>query len=123
MINILVAEDNKMNQFLIKILLEKNGFKVFIAENGEVACNELKTSDVEYSLVLMDLMMPIMNGFEATEEIRKNINPTIPIIAVTADVTSNIEEKCLQIGMNDYVSKPYIPDHLIKKIHFYTTNK
>ncbi len=119
MTNILVAEDNKMNQLLIKTILQLKGFKVFIAENGAVACDELKTNNFQYSLILMDLMMPIMNGFEATEEIRKNINPTIPIIAVTADVTSNVKEKCLDFGMNDYISKPYNSEDLISKIQLH----
>lgn len=119
MANILVAEDNKMNQLLIKTLLQLKGFKVFIVENGEIACNELKTCDIQYSLVLMDLMMPVMNGFEATEEIRKNINSTIPIIAVTADVTSDVKDKCLNVGMNDYISKPYNSEDLISKINLH----
>lgn len=118
-INILVAEDNQMNQLLIKTILENNNYNVFIAENGLIACEELKKNMNVYSIVLMDIMMPIMNGYEASEEIRKNIDANIPIIAVTADVTSNVKEKCKEVGMNDYISKPYSLDLLLKMILSY----
>ena len=118
-INILVAEDNQMNQLLIKTILENNNYNVFIAENGLLACEELKKNMSFYSIVLMDIMMPVMNGYEASEEIRKNIDSKIPIIAVTADVTSNVKEKCSEIGMNDYISKPYSADLLLKMILSY----
>jgi CheY-like chemotaxis protein len=118
-INILVVEDNSMNQLLIKMILEKYNYNVFIAENGLIACEELKSKLDFYSIILMDIMMPIMNGYEATQEIRKNIDQNIPIIAVTADVTSNVKEKCSEIGINNYISKPYNVDSLIEMIASY----
>ena len=71
--NILVAEDNEINQFLIKTILENNNYNVFIAENGLVSCEELKSKPNFYSAILMDLMMPKMNGYEASEAIRNEI--------------------------------------------------
>lgn len=115
----MVVEDNPMNQLLIKTILENNNYCVFVAENGLKACEELKKNPDDYSIILMDIMMPIMNGYIASEEIRKNIDQTIPIIAVTADVTSNVKEKCIKSGMNDYISKPYSADLLLKIILSY----
>lgn len=117
--NILVAEDNEMNQFLIKTILENNNYNVFIAENGLLACEELKKNMNFYSIILMDIMMPIMNGYEASEAIRNEIDKEIPIIAVSADVTSNVREKCTNAGMNAYVSKPYNANELLKVILSY----
>lgn len=118
-INILVAEDNDMNQLLIKTILENNDYDVFIAKNGLSACEELKKNMNFYSIILMDIMMPLMNGYEASQEIRKNIDKEIPIIAVTADVTSNVKEKCSNSGMTDYISKPYNAELLLKMILSY----
>lgn len=117
--NILVAEDNEMNQFLIKTILENNNYNVFIAENGLIACEELKSKPNFYSVILMDLMMPTMNGYEASEAIRNDIDKEIPIIAVSADVTSNVREKCTNAGINAYVSKPYNATELLKVIVSY----
>ena len=117
--NILVAEDNEMNQFLIKTILENNNYNVFIAENGLIACEELKSKPNFYSAILMDLMMPKMNGYEASEAIRNDIDKEIPIIAVSADVTSNVREKCTNAGINAYVSKPYNATELLKVIVSY----
>jgi two-component system CheB/CheR fusion protein len=116
-ISILVAEDNAINQLLIKTILQKEGFEVEIAENGKLAVEALEKSD--YHIVLMDLMMPEMNGYEASLAIRELENPikaSIPIIAVSADVTKDVKDKCKDAGMNDYVSKPYEAKHLIEKI-------
>jgi CheY-like chemotaxis protein len=116
-ISILVAEDNAINQLLIKTILQKEGFEVDIADNGKLAVEALEKAD--YHIVLMDLMMPEMNGYEASIAIRNLSNPiksAIPIIAVSADVTKDVKDKCLEAGMNDYVSKPYDAHHLIEKI-------
>ena len=116
-ISILVAEDNAINQLLIKTILQKEGFEVEIADNGKLAIEALEKAD--FQIVLMDLMMPEMNGYETTFAIRNLIDPIksiIPIIAVSADVTKDVKEKCFEAGMNDYVSKPYEAIQLIKKI-------
>ncbi len=109
--NILVVEDNPMNQLLIKTIFENEGFNFIISNNGLEAINTLK--EKSFNLILMDLMMPVMNGYEASSIIRNELNLDIPIIAITADVTSKIKDKCIQAGMNDYISKPYKIEELI----------
>jgi PAS domain S-box-containing protein len=119
-IKILVAEDIKFNQLLMKTLLDSFGISSEIAENGKVAIDKLKTND--YDLILMDLQMPQMNGFEATNHIRKKLRSKVPIIALTADVTSADLEKCKSVGMNDYISKPIDDKLLYELITKHTVN-
>ncbi|MFN3969628.1 PAS domain S-box protein [Flavobacterium sp.] len=101
---ILVVEDMALNQLLMKTLLDDFGFECEIAGNGKIAIEKLEKKT--YDIILMDLQMPEMNGFEATEYIRKTLKLTLPIIALTADVTTVDVAKCKAIGMNDYISKP-----------------
>jgi CheY-like chemotaxis protein len=109
-IKVLVAEDIALNQLLMRTLLDDFGFDCDIADNGLIAIEKLKTKS--YDIVLMDLQMPEMNGFEATEYIRKTLKITIPIIALTADVTTVDLAKCRSVGMNDYIAKP-VDDRLL----------
>ena len=88
----------------MKIILDDFKFEYDIAENGKIAIEKLQSNT--YDIILMDLQMPEMNGFEATKYIRKTMKLKIPIIALTADVTTVDVEKCKAAGMNDYVSKP-----------------
>lgn len=113
-IKVLVAEDIALNQMLIKIILADFGFECEIAENGKIIIEKLKEN--EYDIILMDLQMPEMNGFEATDYIRNQMNLEIPIIALTADVTSVDIEKSKKIGMNDYISKPIDEELLYSKM-------
>jgi PAS domain S-box-containing protein len=117
-IRILVAEDMPLNQLLIKIILEDFGFHVDIADNGNIAIEKLQEN--KYDIILMDLQMPELNGFEATDYIRNKMNSQIPIIALTADVITVDIVKCEVIGMNDYISKPIdeklLYDKIIKNI-------
>ena len=101
---ILVVEDIELNQLLMKTLLDDFGFECEIAANGKIAIEKLK--DNSYDIILMDLQMPEMNGFEATKHIRETMKLEIPIIALTADVTTVDVAKCKAFGMNDYISKP-----------------
>ncbi|MCF6129624.1 PAS domain S-box protein [Flavobacterium sp. AS60] len=101
---ILVVEDMELNQLLMKTLLDDFGFECEIAVNGKIAIEKLEKNT--YDIILMDLQMPEMNGFDATEHIRKTMKLTIPIIALTADVTTVDVTKCKAVGMNDYISKP-----------------
>ncbi len=103
-IRVLVVEDIALNQLLMKTLLDDFGFEQDLASNGKIAIEKLKTKT--YDIILMDLQMPEMNGFEATEYIRKTMNSTIPIVALTADVTTVDLAKCKAVGMNDYIAKP-----------------
>jgi CheY-like chemotaxis protein/anti-sigma regulatory factor (Ser/Thr protein kinase) len=113
-IRILVAEDIPLNQLLIKIILKDFGWDADIAGNGKIAIEKLQEN--KYDIILMDLLMPELNGFEATEQIRGKMNSQIPIIALTADVTTVDVEKCKAVGMNDYISKPVDEKLLYTKI-------
>ncbi len=113
-IKVLVVEDIALNQLLMKTLLDDFGFERDIAGNGKIAIEKLQTKS--YDIILMDLQMPEMNGFEATEYIRTKMNSKIPIIALTADVTSVDLSKCKAAGMNDYIAKPVDERLLYSKI-------
>lgn len=113
-LKVLVVEDMALNQLLMKTVLDDFGFERDIAENGKIAIEKLKNNT--YDIILMDLQMPEMNGFDATEYIRKTMKLTIPIIALTADVTTVDLEKCKAVGMNDYLAKPIDERLLYSKI-------
>jgi CheY-like chemotaxis protein len=101
-IKVLVVEDMALNQLLMKTLLEDYGFEQDIAANGLIAIEKMKQKD--YDIILMDLQMPEMNGFEATDYIRTSLKSRIPIIALTADVSTVDLAKCRAVGMNDYIA-------------------
>nr|WP_068889427.1 response regulator [Pedobacter panaciterrae] len=116
-IRILVAEDNPVNILVIKKTLEQWGIQPTIAENGSIALQKLEQQD--FDVILMDLYMPVMDGYQAAYAIRKMDNKTkalVPIIALTATVSDNIAEKVREAGMNDYLSKPFNPQHLFSKL-------
>jgi len=113
-IKVLVVEDMALNQLLMKTLLDDFGFERDIAGNGKIAIEKLQTK--LYDVVLMDLQMPEMNGFEATDYIRNVLKSKIPIIALTADVTTADLAKCKAVGMNDYIAKPVDERLLYSKI-------
>lgn len=113
---VLVAEDNTINQMLIKEHLKNWKMPFTLVDNGEAVLKKLE--EEPYHLILMDVQMPIMDGIEATKQIRKTPSPyqQIPIIALTAYVLSEDEKQCLEAGMNDHVSKPFNPFQLLSKI-------
>ena len=113
-INVLVVEDIALNQLLMRTLLDDFGFGCDIASNGQIAIDKMAKS--HYDIILMDLQMPVMNGFEATKYIRNTLNSNIPIIALTADVTTADLAKCNAVGMNDYIAKPVNERLLYSKI-------
>jgi PAS domain S-box-containing protein len=113
-VKVLVVEDIALNQLLMRTLLDEFGFSCDIAANGKIAIELLKINS--YDVVLMDLQMPEMNGFEATEYIRTTMDSKIPIIALTADVTTVDLAKCKSVGMDDYISKPVDERILYNKI-------
>jgi two-component system CheB/CheR fusion protein len=113
-ISVLVVEDLALNQLLMRTLLDGFGFKSDFAANGKIAIEQIQKK--KYDIVLMDLQMPKMNGFEATKYIRQTLNSNIPIIALTADVTTVDIEKCLSAGMNSYLAKPVDEKLLYQKI-------
>lgn len=112
-LRILLAEDNKANQKLAMMLLKKIGYEASLAENGREAVQAAQSG--KYDLILMDCQMPEMDGFEATIAIReaeKNTQRHIPIIAMTANAMQGDREKCISVGMDDYISKPINPKQL-----------
>ncbi len=113
-ISVLVVEDVPLNRLLVKTILTDFGFEYDFAENGKIGIEKLRIHN--YDIILMDLQMPEMNGFEATEYIRTVLHSNIPIIALTADVTTVDISKCKAFGMNDYISKPFDEKLLYRKI-------
>lgn len=116
-LNVLLVEDNVLNQILAKKVLSDWNLKVDVAENGLIAVEKLKNNN--YDFVLMDIQMPEMDGYAASSTIRKTLNSPkkdIPIIAMTAHALAGEEEKCINAGMNGYISKPFDPQVLYSKI-------
>lgn len=121
-IKILLAEDYKHSQIIVTRLLKKNGFEsIVVVENGEEAYKMCQ--DEEFDLILMDMQMPIMNGFEAMEKIRLLSNyAKTPIVALTAFAMKGDREKCLEAGATDYIPKPIDSKEFIEKVKYYTSN-
>ncbi len=119
-VNILVAEDNIMNQELIKYLLKNWGFNFDLVFNGAQAIEALRKQN--YDIVLMDIQMPEMDGHMATKTIRNELKSTVPIIAMTAHAMAGEREKSINSGMNDYISKPLDEKNLFDIIIKYSKN-
>ncbi len=105
---VLLVEDNSINQQVATELLKNSGLLVDLAENGSIAVDMVKREGTNYKLVLMDIQMPVMDGYEATKKIREF--SSIPIIGLTAHAMPEKKKKCLDSGMNDHISKPINPD-------------
>lgn len=119
-LRILLAEDNPVNQKLAVILLQKAGFSVDTVENGRLAVKRVKEG--QYNAVLMDVQMPEMDGLEAAAQIRaaEGSGHHIPVIAMTAHALKGDRERCLEAGMDDYISKPLDPKALLKALDRWT---
>lgn len=120
---ILLVEDYKHSQIIVTRLLKKNGFtSVVVVENGAEAVDQARQQ--HFDIILMDMQMPVMNGFEATERIRQTPEyKETPIIALTAFAMKGDKEKCLEAGATDYIPKPIDSVEFIEKVKHYTTNK
>ncbi|NLR58014.1 response regulator [Chitinophaga polysaccharea] len=116
-VRILVAEDNKLNQNLLRHLLTGWHLQYKIVTNGKEVLQALDKQ--HFDLVLMDIQMPEMDGYSAVQAIRNELHSTIPVIAMTAHAMTGEREKCLQMGMNEYISKPIIEEELYKLIQVY----
>ncbi|MGA1197012.1 MAG: ATP-binding protein, partial [Candidatus Latescibacterota bacterium] len=117
-LHILTVEDNPTNQLFTQQILEKLGCRVIVAKNGQEAVSHCKKNT--FDLILMDGQMPVMDGFEATQIIRKHEaihNKHTPIIALTAHALSDDRKRFLDAGMDDYLSKPFTPGQLIDTIN------
>ena len=117
----LLAEDMEINREIAAMILEEEGILVDFAENGKIAVEKVKASTPGYyKAVLMDVQMPVMNGYEATQQIRALEDPelaAIPIIAVTANAFREDMQRALDVGMDGHVAKPIDPDALMQTLH------
>ncbi len=114
-LKILLVEDDIFNIKLVEHLFSEYGMKADVAVNGKLAVEKIANN--QYDLVLMDMEMPEMDGYEATIYTRKQLNNNVPIIALTAHAMAGEREKCLQMGMNEYITKPINANHLFEIIY------
>jgi signal transduction histidine kinase/CheY-like chemotaxis protein/HPt (histidine-containing phosphotransfer) domain-containing protein len=114
---LLLVEDNVVNQKVVLAILRKKGYQIDVANHGREALARLEAPDAAYNLILMDVQMPVLDGLETTRCIRRDSRwENIPIIAMTAHAMNGDRERCLQAGMDAYISKPVQPAHLISTI-------
>jgi CheY-like chemotaxis protein/anti-sigma regulatory factor (Ser/Thr protein kinase) len=114
---LLLVEDNAVNQRVVLAMLRKKGLFIDVANNGQEALDKLDRTEEPYDLVLMDVQMPVLDGLETTRIVRRDPRwVQLPIIAMTAHAMIGDRERCLQAGMNGYISKPVQPAHLIATI-------
>jgi CheY-like chemotaxis protein len=118
-IKILVAEDNQMNQQLIQHIMKQWGVSFRLVNNGSEAIEALKHSS--FSMILMDVQMPVIDGYAATQAIRKELKLDVPIVAMTAHAMPGEKERCLSYGMTDYISKPVRETELYAILQLYAT--
>jgi CheY-like chemotaxis protein len=112
---ILIAEDNKINQIVVGEILKRAGFQYEVVGNGQEAVGAVRNK--KYAVVLMDCQMPVLDGYEATKQIREMETDThIPIIALTANAMKEDAQRCLDAGMDSYCAKPIDPPQLIAEI-------
>jgi len=116
-LRILVVEDNKINQMVARGLLTREGADVTVADNGQLGVAAVAAAQPPFDAVLMDIQMPVMDGYAATRAIRHELGLTrLPIIAMTANAMASDRLVCMQAGMDDHVGKPFELDHLVATI-------
>jgi len=121
-VKILLVEDNLMNQKVVIFNLKRLNCEITPVGNGKLALEAYMSNT--YDLILMDIMLPEMNGYEITIEIRKQekenkIEKPVPIVALTANTYDNDKEKCFKVGMNDYLAKPFTAQQLVEMVQKY----
>ena len=122
-LHILVAEDNPISLKVVKHILQKSGYKITSAQDGETAVNLITENPDLYDMVLMDIWMPKLGGRDASRMIRERGFKEIPIIAVTAECMQGDREKCLEAGMNDYISKPIKREMIFQMVKKWCLNQ
>jgi CheY-like chemotaxis protein len=116
-LRVLVVEDNKINQMVAKGLLSKEGADITLADNGQLGVEAVAAAQPPFDVVLMDVQMPVMDGYAATGVIRQEMGLTkLPIIAMTANALASDRVACLQAGMDEHIGKPFELDHLVATI-------
>ncbi|WP_163833569.1 response regulator [Spartinivicinus ruber] len=120
-LSLLLVEDNETNQQVAQELLELEGATVELADNGKIALDKIKNSQLAFDAILMDIQMPVMDGYTATKEIRESLGlKQLPIIAMTANAMVTDQEAALSAGMNAHIGKPFELEHVVKVLLEYT---
>lgn len=113
---ILVVDDDAMNLRMAEFILNRNGYSVTKIESAKIALETLR--EKEFNLILLDIEMPVMNGFELMEILQQDeVLKKTPVIFLTADRSAETEEKCFQLGAEDYIGKPFIPDVMMHRVN------
>lgn len=123
-IKVLLVEDNKINQLIARRFLEKWDVEIDTADDGQMAVDKVKST--KYHLVLMDLQMPILDGYEATEQIRAfelNESCKLPIIALSASAMYEIKSRAFEVGVDDFITKPFHPGELYHMVQKYGASR
>ncbi|WP_343731581.1 ATP-binding protein [Duganella sp.] len=115
-LRLLLVEDHPLNQVVARGMLEHAGASVVVAENGQLALERLREQSSDYDIVLMDVQMPVMDGFEATRRIRVELGLKLPILAMTAGVMQSEQDQCIAAGMDDFIAKPVDVEQMLDTI-------
>ena len=118
---ILLAEDNEINQKIIAHLLRREKLEVDVANDGKEAVELFEKN--HYDLLLLDLQMPHMDGYETANYIRRKLKSLVPIVAMTASAFANEQTRCFEVGINQYLSKPFSPDDLFQRLRYFLLNE
>ena len=122
-LKLLLAEDNMINAEIAKMMLLEAGFEVLHVENGQMALEKIEEAHDVFDAILMDVQMPVMNGYEATKAIRElesdRKSPRIPVIAMTANTFEDDKKNAHEAGMDDHIGKPYQQEEMIRKVAAY----
>ncbi len=111
---VLSVEDDQASQYFMQLILEKIGCRFDLVSNGQEAVDKVRGA--KFNVIFMDLRMPVMDGFQATEIIRREIDKTVPIIAISAHTLQEVTEKCSAAGMNAFIPKAYDMDEFEKEV-------
>jgi CheY-like chemotaxis protein len=126
-VQILVAEDFPLNQDVVRLMLSDSRFEPIFTNNGKEGVDRYMAENGNFPVILMDVSMPVMDGYEASQQIIKfekaNGLPHTPIIALTGHALKNDRQDCLDAGMDDYLTKPVKQSELLKKLEFHTTGR
>jgi PAS domain S-box-containing protein len=115
-LRVLLVEDHPLNQLVARGMLEHAGASVDVAENGQLAVDRLRDRAGEYDIVLMDVQMPVMDGYEATRRIRHTLGLKLPVLAMTAGVMQSEKDQCIDAGMDDFIAKPVDVEQMLETI-------